>query len=145
MLKSVKEALQFDELINNHLWEDAIKKEMKKANVAYTPVEGCMPEQVHSNQEDRLRGFQETKCHIIFDVKMDFSRKVRYVAGGHMTETPISLTYSSVVSRDSVKLAFLVTALNALDVMAYDIGNAYLNAECQEQKSSYSAPLSTPG
>ncbi len=39
-----------------------------------------------SNQVAELRGFQEIECHIIFDVKMDFTRKARFVAGGHMTE-----------------------------------------------------------
>jgi hypothetical protein len=47
-------------------------------------------------------GFQEIGCHIIFDIKMDFTRKVRFVASGHMTDTPAAMTYSSVVSRESV-------------------------------------------
>ena len=37
--------------------------------------------------------FQEIKFHLIFDVKMeDFCRKERLVAGGHMTESPATLT-----------------------------------------------------
>ncbi len=64
---------------------------------------------------------------------MDFTRKARFVANGAATETPTSLTYSSVVSRDSVKLAFMLAALNDLDIMACDIGNAYLNAPCREK------------
>jgi hypothetical protein len=131
--KSISEALQLDRENGNRLWEDAIKKEMGKAKVAYTPVAGCTPEQVRANQVDKLRGHQEIKCHIIFDIKMDFTRKARFVAGGHMTETPNSLTYSSVVSRESVKLAFLIAALNGLDIMSCDIGNAYLNAACREK------------
>ena len=62
---------------------------------------------------------------MIFDVKMDFTRKARFVVGGHLTDAPSSVTYSRVVSRDSVCLAFLVAALNGLDVMACDIGNTY--------------------
>ena len=131
--KTVEEALRLDAENGNRLWEEAIKKEMGKAKVAYVPVEGCTPEQVRSNKVDKLRGHQEIKCHIIFDVKMDFTRKARFVAGGHMTEAPNSLTYSSVVSRESVKLAFLVAALNDLDIMSCDIGNAYLNAACREK------------
>jgi len=50
-----------------------------------------------------------------------------------MTETPSSITYSSVVSRESVKIAFLIAALNDLDIMSCDIGNAYLNAPCREK------------
>ena len=57
-----------------------------------------------------------------------------YVSGLFLTtEAPASLTYSSVVSRDSVKIAFLVGAINDLDIMACNIGNAYLNAPCREK------------
>lgn len=131
--KTVTEAILLDKENGNENWEQAIRKEMGKARVAYTPIDGCTPEQARANQVDALRGHQEIKCHIIFDVKMDFTRKARFVAGGHMTETPNSLTYSSVVSRESVKIAFLVAALNDLNVMSCDIGNAYLNAPCREK------------
>jgi hypothetical protein len=47
-------------------------------------------------------GHKWIKCHIIFDVRMDFERKARFVAGGHMTDPPTTLTYSSVVSRNSI-------------------------------------------
>jgi hypothetical protein len=46
-----------------------------------------------------------------------------------MTDAPSSITYSSVVSRDSVRIALMVAALNDLDILSADIGNAYLNAE----------------
>ena len=50
-----------------------------------------------------------------------------------MIEAPASITYSSVVSRDSVRLAFLFAALNdLLEIIACDLGNAYLNAPCRE-------------
>jgi hypothetical protein len=103
---------------------------MSKAKVAYVPIKGVKPEEVRANKVDQLCGFQEIKCHIVFDVKMDFTRKARFVAGGHTTVPPNSLTYSSVVSRESVKIAFLIAALNGLDLMSCDIGNAYLNAKC---------------
>jgi len=41
--------------------------------------------------------------------------------------------YSSVVSRDSVRIGFLIAALNNLDLVAADIGNAYLQAETKEK------------
>jgi hypothetical protein len=64
---------------------------------------------------------------------MDLARKAGFVAGDNMMEPLASCTHSSVVSRDSVRLAFLVAALNGLDIMAYNIGNAYLNAPCLEK------------
>jgi hypothetical protein len=45
-------------------------------------------------------GFQEIGCHIVFNIKLDFARKARFVAGRHMTETPTAMMYSSVVSRE---------------------------------------------
>ena len=82
---------------------------------------------------NKLRGYQKNRCHIIFDAKMDFIRKARFVAGGHTTETPTALTYSVVVSRDSVRLVLLMVALNDVPLLAADIGNAYLNATCREK------------
>ena len=43
------------------------------------------------------------------------------------------MTYSTVVSRDSVHMAFLIAALNDLEILACDIGNAYLNVPCKER------------
>ena len=48
-----------------------------------------------------------------------------------ITEAPLSLTCYSVVSRYSVCLALLIAGINDLDIIACDIGNAYLNAPCQ--------------
>ena len=59
---------------------------------------------------------------------MYFTRKVRYAANGSMADTPVGLYYSSVLYRDSVIIAFLVAALNDLDILACDISNAYLRA-----------------
>ena len=56
------------------------------------------------------------------------------VAGGHRNkDVPAYATYSSVVSRESVRLGLLIAAVNGLDILAADIGNAYLNAPCREK------------
>ena len=98
---------------------------MRKAKVSYTEIDRYTPEDVQANACDALRGHKEIRCHTVFDVKMDFTRKARFVAGGHMTDAPLSITYSSVVSRESVKIAFLIAALNNLEIMSCDIGNVY--------------------
>jgi len=81
-------------------WRRAIEKEMKNVQIAFQRwnADGSGP------GPSSLQGYQEIKCHMIFDIKMDgdFTRKARLVAGSHTTETPTSLTYSSVVSRESV-------------------------------------------
>ena len=82
----------------------------------------------------KLVGYQEICCQMIFDIKMaGLVHKAHLVGGSHTTDTPSSITYSSVVFCDSIWIAFLIAALNDLDIMAADIGNAYLNAPCREK------------
>ncbi|KAL7549949.1 hypothetical protein ACHAWF_013200 [Thalassiosira exigua] len=130
--KTPKEALRINRDTGTYFWEKAMIEEMAKAKVSYELVDGCTPEQVQSGKVPALRGYQEISCHIIFDVKMDFMRKARFVANGSTTDTPSALTYSTDVSHDSVRMALLVAALNVHDIFAYDIGNVYLNAPCKE-------------
>ncbi len=61
-----------------------------------------------------------------------FTRKARYVANGKMIDAPPSMTYASVVSRDSVRIALTLAALNDLGVQCADVQNAYLNAKPKE-------------
>lgn len=130
---SVEEALRLDTKNKNHFWRDALRKEMGNVQVAFRKHEDHTPDEVREGKAKSLTGFIEIQCHIIFDIKLDFTRKARFVAGGHLTEAPACMTYSSVVSRESVRLAFLIAALNDLEVSACDIGNAYLNAPCREK------------
>ena len=83
----------------------------------------------------KLVGYQEIRFHMIFYIKMDkrFTRNSRYVAGGHTTDPPSSITYSSVVSRGSIRIAFTLSSLNGVDIRASDIGNEYLNEKCREK------------
>ena len=91
MPKTVKEAAKLDANNGDTKWMDAISKEMKNIRVAF------------DNMKDGDRatiGHKQINCHLIYYVKMeDFRRKARLVAGGHMTETPKCMTYSSVVGR----------------------------------------------
>jgi hypothetical protein len=70
---------------------------------------------------------------MVFDVKLDLVRKARFVAGGHQTDPPKESVYSSVISCDSVRLAFLIAALNDLETLSADVQNAYLNAPTKER------------
>ena len=77
---------------------------------------------------------KQINCHLIYDVKMeDFRRKARLIDGGHMTETPKCMTYSSVVGRETVRIALTISALNNLQVNAVDVMNAYVTAPCSEK------------
>ena len=87
-------------------------------------------------------GYIFCSTHMIFDIKMDglFTRKARLVADGHKSKPPTSITYSSVVSRDSVRIILTIASLNSLEVSSCDIGNAYLNAPCWEKLWTVAGP-----
>ena len=53
-------------------------------------------------------GYTEITCHLIFEVKLDLRRKARYVAGGYLKNCPQVMTYSSVLSRESIQIDFLL-------------------------------------
>ena len=120
----MEEALAIDARTNTDFWRKAIEKEMKNVRIALRVCENGDIPAMH----------KQIKCHLVFDIKSDtLARKARLVAGGHMTDPPKDSTYFSVVSRDSVRLFFLLAALNDMDVLACDIQNAYLNAPTKEK------------
>ena len=132
--KTIGEACQLDRENGDNLWWETICKEMKNVRPAFEVFEG--------KQRDIPPGFQQICCHMIFDIKIgeNFHQKARFVAGGHTTESPASLTYSSVVSRDTIRIALTIAALNNLQVMSCDIQNAYLMATCHEKMWTYAGP-----
>ena len=64
---------------------------------------------------------------------MDFTRKARHIANGAKTQDISSSTYAGVVSKDTVRIAFMYAALHGLDLFAADIKNAYLQAPITEK------------
>ena len=114
-------------------WRRALNKEMSRVKIAWKARDDVSPTEVRQGKVQDMVGYQEIGCHVVFDVKMTFDRKCRFVAGGHTTEAPASMTYSSVVSRNSMRLGFLLAALNGVDMLACDLENAYLNAPCREK------------
>ena len=84
----------------------------------------------YTEEVSKLVGYKKITGHMIFDVKLgeNFRRKARFVADGHLTAPPTAMTYSTVVSRDSVRILLMIAALNGLDLQAADIQNAFLTA-----------------
>ena len=123
----MQEAKAFYEDNFNTLWWDARCKEMKNIRPDFEFWE-----------KDILElppGYKNIICHMIFDVKMgeNFRRKAQFVSDGNNTNTLAEMTYSSVVSRDSVCIALTIAVLNYLYVLACDIPNAYLTGDCRER------------
>ena len=78
-------------------------------------------------------GYKKIRCHFVYDVKHDGRYKSRFVAGGHMTDTPIDSVYSGVVSIPGIRLVTFLAELNELELWATDIGNAYLESVTKEK------------
>jgi hypothetical protein len=122
---SVENALQFEKATGTPFWNVAIDLEITNVDVAFQDL---------VDNKNPSPGYQFVKCHIIIDVKAgSLRRKARYVAGGHMTETPAPITYDSVVCRESFQFGLMLAALNGLQVLSSDIQNAYLTSTVQEK------------
>ena len=119
-------AIELDKRNGNTLWRDAIKLEIDQQNDYDTyedlGLDGKIPE-----------GHKRIKVHFVFDVKHDGRHKTRLVAGGHLTDIPLSSVYSGVVSLRGIRLVLFLAELNGLDSWSTDIGNAYLEATTKEK------------
>jgi hypothetical protein len=128
--KSWDYCVRLDKENENTLLQDAVRKEMKNIRIAF---------QILNGDESFSPTYQEIRCHMIFDVMMeDFRRMAPFFAGGHTTYTPCAMTYTSVVSRESVIISLILAALDDLDVKMADIENAYLTAPIKDKICAWS-------
>ena len=68
MPTDIEHAKRLDEKNDNTFWIDAIKKEMHDVGVAFEILDSDVVLPV---------GFRKVTGHLVFDVKMDFTRKAR--------------------------------------------------------------------
>ena len=117
---SVEHAKDLDARNGNRLWQTALEKEI------YELGRGL---EVKDESVTRPPpGWSLVTGHTVWDVKMDFTRKARWVLDGHKTPDPIYSNFAGVVSRESIRIAFTYAALNGLQVCAADVKSAYLQA-----------------
>ena len=116
---SVEHAKDLDRKNGNDFWMKALAKEMFNIGVAF---------KIFEQGRKSPHGWHLVTGHLVWDVKMDFTRKARWVLDGHKTPDPDGSTFAGVVSRESVWIASGYAALNGLDVFAANIRNAYLQA-----------------
>jgi hypothetical protein len=90
---------------------------------------------MHEGEIKALVGHQQIRCQLVFDVKLGegFHKKAQLVALGNRMQTPATLTYSSIVSRDSARIALTAAALNELDTLVCNMEGACLTAKCREK------------
>ena len=89
----------------------------------------------YEGNTSELVAYKDITGPLIFDVKLseNFRRKSRFVADGHLVDTPASITYITVISRDSVRILLLAADFNDLDVMGADVQNTFLSADNLEK------------
>ena len=119
----VRRAFEIDRESGNQHWSRAMAKETQTVLPAL---------RILSPEEKVPVGYKHIDLMTVFDVKMDITRKARICARGDQTEVPSSITYASVVTRDSIRLGFLIASLNRLKVLSADVAGAYLNAVCRK-------------
>ena len=79
-------------------------------------------------------GHEYLDYHMVFDIKITLDHKCRLVADGQKAEEqPRENNYTSVPSRDSVRMFFLLAVLNYCDVKTANIQNTYLTAPITEK------------
>ena len=64
--EAVIEALRLDENNGNHLWRDGIAKEINEVMIALKLLD---------KREKPPPTYQDIRCHIIFDIKMEYFRR----------------------------------------------------------------------
>jgi hypothetical protein len=123
--RTISEAYALDKENGNTFWRDAIRKEMKNTEVAFKFLD---------DGEKPSSGYECAPLHLIFDVKMDFTRNARLVLVVIKQLIQKEVLMQAMVSRERVCIAFTYAALMGLDVMAADVQNAYLSAPCSQKK-----------
>ncbi len=124
--RNYREALAIDKANGNTLWQDAIQRELDQIREYDTFIP-------RPDLKEPPEGYQRVRVHFVFAVKHDPCHKARLVAGGHMTEASHEDAYSSVVFIKGMRICILLAELNELEIMAGDIGNAYLEAKTREK------------
>ena len=74
----MEEALKIDERTGTDFWRKAMGLEMDNVLPAFEFID----------DDVGPKFYKHIDCHVIFDVKMDLTRKARLVAGGHQTDPP---------------------------------------------------------
>jgi hypothetical protein len=128
--RSVKEAVEIDRKNGNLFWADALTKEMGNVCVAF---------EILGPNEHAPKGWHKASGHVVFNVKMDFTRKARWVKDGHKMPDSPTPSFAGVVSRESICISLMYAALLGLPVWGADTRNAYLQAPSSEKHFIFAA------
>ena len=127
--KTLKETYDIDRQLGTYYWIKEISKEMANGSIYLEKLDGVTTDGMRRGKISP--GYEHVNVHMIFETNMDgmFTRKEILVADEHTTAPKSSITYSSVMSREIIRIVFLLESLNDLDIFACEIGNAHLNTK----------------
>ena len=114
MPTTVEEATENDTKNGNHVWWDAIDKDMMIVCIAF---------EIISKGEKICPRWNKVSGNLVLDVKIYFTIKGRWVLDGRKTPYTIGSIYAGVVSRESVRISFAYESLKGANVFAADISN----------------------
>lgn len=84
--------------------------------------------------ESLPKGYKLIPYQYVFDAKFDGRKKSRIVPGGHRApDVPENAIYSGVVSIETIRVDFVLAALNNLDVCVADVSSAFLYEKTREK------------
>ena len=91
--KTVKETYDIDRQSGTDFWTKAIAKEITDIRISFENLDGVTPDEMR--KVHIKPGYEHVNVHMIFDSNMDgkFNRKAIFVADGHTTTLPSSITY----------------------------------------------------
>ena len=92
----------------NDFWVKAIKKEITNIGITF---------EILDKDNSALVRCSKESGHLIFDVRMGFTRKSQWVLNGHLSADPVGSTYDGVVFRDSVCIELTYASLKDIDVL----------------------------
>ena len=82
---SVEHAYELDRINGNNLWKEVLEMEMYSISVAFEILE---------DGKSSPAEFTKVSGHLIWSVKVDFTRKARWVLDGQKTPDPVGSKYA---------------------------------------------------
>ena len=103
---------------------DATRLEMANIGVTFKILEPG---------ENPPPGYSKPSGHMVYDVKMDSTRKGRWVKDGNRTPHHETSSYAGIVSRESIRIMLTHAALHGVPTFAADVRNTYLQASTSKK------------
>ena len=102
---------------NNTLQKNIITKEIHNIYIIF---------QILENNEPMLHSWKQTSGHMIYDLKIYFTRKTRWVLDENKCPDFSGSIYIGVVSKDNIIITLIYIVLNKLNMCITNIKNIYL-------------------